>query len=300
MPYIAERGRDAVGSSTADFSMLTVTVQSPTAIAVGNHLIMRMIFSNNRTVAVTDDAGNTWQQDEYGSTGSAGTSRLAVFSCRVANAYQAGDEITVTLTGGNVTAIGAVVHEFSGLAASGWFDRKSSNPGDNTAEDGAWDSLATSTTGQADSLLVGFVGYNAGLTSATPETVSPAWTSLGDHLVTPNTSRSTGGHYRVVDTAGSYNYAGMFSSVRTHRAVILVYALEEGGASLPQVEIASVTALSTTSLRVTFSEHEEFDDYEVERDGTTIATEVPGSPFDDTGLSSNTEYSYRVRGRALS
>jgi hypothetical protein len=299
MPYVAERGRDAVGSSTADFSMLTVTVQSPTAITVGNHLILQTIVSNNRTIAVTDDAGNTWQQDEYGSSGTAGTSRVAAFSTRVVNAYQAGDEITVTLTGGNVTAIAALVNEFSGLAASGWFDRKAAAAGDNTASDGAWDTGLTSTTGQANSLLVGILGYNAGTTAATPETVSPVWTSLGTHLTSPTTSRSTGGHYREVDTAGAYKYAGMFASVRTHRAAILVYAMAEEEDALPEVEITDVETISETQLRVIFEEHEEFADYQIERDGDTIATEVPGSPFNDTGLAHSTEYSYRVRGREV-
>jgi hypothetical protein len=67
--------------------------------------------------------------------------------------------------------------------------------------------------------------------------------------------------------------------------------------TLPQPVISSVTPLSTSALRVAFSTHAEYADYEIERGGTTVATGVTASPWDDSGLTANTEYSYRVRGR---
>jgi hypothetical protein len=66
---------------------------------------------------------------------------------------------------------------------------------------------------------------------------------------------------------------------------------------LPQPVISSVTPLSTSALRVAFSTHAEYADYEIERGGVTVASGVTESPWDDAGLTANTEYSYRVRGR---
>jgi hypothetical protein len=68
---------------------------------------------------------------------------------------------------------------------------------------------------------------------------------------------------------------------------------------LPTPVISGVTTLGETSLRVAFSMHTEYADYEIERDGVTVATEVAGSPYDDTGLDPATEYTYRVRGRVV-
>jgi len=70
-----------------------------------------------------------------------------------------------------------------------------------------------------------------------------------------------------------------------------------GGTTLPTPTISSVTALSTTSLRVTFSNHAEYADYQVERNGTVVASNRTGTTYDDTGLTAGTTYSYRVRGR---
>jgi hypothetical protein len=66
---------------------------------------------------------------------------------------------------------------------------------------------------------------------------------------------------------------------------------------LPQPVIASVTPLSSSALRVAFSTHSEYEDYEIERGGVTVASGVTASPWDDSGLTANTQYSYRVRGR---
>jgi hypothetical protein len=73
--------------------------------------------------------------------------------------------------------------------------------------------------------------------------------------------------------------------------------VEPTAVGLPQPVISSVTPLSTSALRVAFSTHAEYSDYEIERGGVTVASGVTESPWDDAGLTANTEYSYRVRGR---
>jgi hypothetical protein len=73
--------------------------------------------------------------------------------------------------------------------------------------------------------------------------------------------------------------------------------MEVGASALPQPVIASVTPLSTSALRVAFSTHAEYSDYQIERGGVTVASGVTASPWDDSGLTANTQYSYRVRGR---
>ena len=136
----------------------------------GNLLVAGISFDSgtlNTITGVTDSKGNTWSKaTELDS------------ACLVSLWYApnitggAAHTVTVAYNDGVGSAIGVVVQEFSGIAATSPLDRTVSAQGTSTAPS----SGATSATTQADELVVGLVGW-AGAT--TTPTLGAGYTNLG-------------------------------------------------------------------------------------------------------------------------
>src|SRR5262245_44149911 len=92
------------------FTSLTLNVVNPPGSTTQGLTAILTVYLSHQgfsTVAVTDSRGNTWTVDrDSGGHGSPGT-YLAVCSAREAATLQAGDTITVTVTGGTFV-VGAV------------------------------------------------------------------------------------------------------------------------------------------------------------------------------------------------
>jgi len=120
------------------------------------------------------------------------------------------------------------------------------------------------------------------------------WTTLA-------TLSGTATSYQRTGLTASTSYTFRIRAVNASGATLSnqATATTQAGSTptLPTPTISAVTALSTTALRVAFSTHGEYADYQVERNGTVVASGVTASPFDDAGLTAGTTYSYRVRGR---
>lgn len=297
---VAQRG--AAGDNSG--LTLTIPLSNPTAITTGNNLTLRLTMSATRTITVTDPRGNTWQQDALGTNGT-GTSRTAVYSNKVTTPYQEGDSIVVTLSGSTAVAMAGIIDEWSGFVDSNWLDTTvqagadSSSPSSN-----AWDSGTTASTAQAKSLLFGVIGYSTSASTITPAVVSPTWDALGSQT-SPGTFRTVAGHYRKVTSIGTYNYAGSFTSTKTHLAILVVYKLKT--LSTPPTAPSSLTASATHTNRVLLNWQDNSSDessFSIQR-----APDVSGSPgsYSDIGTvngnvtyyrdyttSANTKYWYRV------
>jgi subtilisin family serine protease len=94
------------------------------------------------------------------------------------------------------------------------------------------------------------------------------------------------GTYRAVVT-----YRGTLSGGQQHFSLLV-----SGGGEVPPVATGlSATALSSTSIRVSWSAVGNATSYKVQRDGVQIATVSSATTsFTDTGLSASTDYVYRV------
>ena len=57
----------------------------------------------------------------------------------------------------------------------------------------------------------------------------------------------------------------------------------------------AATATGTTTVRVTWNQVTDASSYEVDRDGSNVASGLSGTFYEDTGLSASTQYSYVVR-----
>jgi antitoxin (DNA-binding transcriptional repressor) of toxin-antitoxin stability system len=216
--YVAERGSAEVSSGTNDFSALTITLTNPTAIAVGNHLILRIQENPDRAIlSVADSRGHNWQEDATSVTGSA---RNRVWSAKVATAFQAGDTIVITVTGGLCASIIGVVDEFSGLAATAWRDQTTT--GIQATASTTFDSNTAATTVQAAELIFGALALSGALTTITPAAATPSWTALGTKQTSSASFiRSNAAHYRIVAATEDARYNGTLASSRINSAVLV-------------------------------------------------------------------------------
>jgi hypothetical protein len=237
--HVAQRAN--FGSSAVSAAHV-VALSNPTAISVGNHLILRATASGSSTrqiSSITDPRGNTWTQAGVAQNGT--NFNTQIWWARVATVYQAADSLT--LNSSATSNLAAVVDEFSGLPATSAFDQ-SAGAVDTIGTDTAFDTGLTATTSQADELLIGALGRGANDTpTITPETLSPAWQALGTAIST-GTIRHVYGHYRVVSSAGTYKYAGTMSISNFDAEVIVTFkaAAAVGGANLTRTPSDTVTS----------------------------------------------------------
>lgn len=186
----------------------------------GNLLVMCTTTSDDVT-GVTDTAGNTWVKavDLFDSGGPLAVDIWYVENCKAgANTVTAANSF-----GSSFCAIW--VAEYSGIATSTSLDKTASalDPTNNPN----FDSGATSTTSQADELLVGAAGNLAGLTST--------WTS-------PDTEQfdSTAGANRhlsvadqIVSATGTYSASGTWSSSTSNDPVLIATFKAAAGGTKP-------------------------------------------------------------------
>jgi hypothetical protein len=214
--FVAQRGILQPGAASAGH---IITLTSPTAIAVGDHLTLRITTAGASTGVPSSitDARNTWA--DTGAVADNGSNlSVRVWSCRVAVAYQTGDTITVNLGASRFAA--AVVEEWSGLAATGWVNVVK-GAADTTGTDTAFDTGLTAATAVADSLLLGVNGVTT-INTWTPEVLSPVWNKLAAAAST-STVRKNLGAYRIVAATGTYQYKGTYGTAGVDSEVIVVF-----------------------------------------------------------------------------
>src|SRR5262249_24227390 len=141
--------------ATAGNTTSSTTLQSSAfsqAVAVNNTLLVTIAMDPNAgTVSVADSKGNTFTKDADVTNGS-GTRgvRTLILSAPVTTALTTSDTVTVTF--GTSTAAKAVsVHSVSGLLTASPKDQSHTATGNS----GSPNSGATSTTAQANELLIG-------------------------------------------------------------------------------------------------------------------------------------------------
>lgn len=185
-----------VGTSTCGGSSSAVTVPAA-GVAAGNTLILSVVVRGNTTGAAsaTDTKGNTYTLDA--TSVRSGQGQTYVLSARVATALVSGDTITVSHPNSN--AEGAVVSEFSGIAAVSRVDVTATTNGNSNSPS------ATVATSGGPRLIVGAVGSHNNRTY----TEASGWTTL-QHLAQNcgGASNRADNHsgYRIEAASGSFTY----------------------------------------------------------------------------------------------
>ena len=143
-----------IGSATSKTSGNNLAIATSAAAAAGDDIIIAYATDPNSNVppiTITDSAGNSYH--EIGPAINSGQLRTYLFAAYDVNALPVGSTITIAASAA-VTARAAVVSVFRGLADESPLDKTSTGTGNSAAPSAG----PTSTTAEADELLIGAIG----------------------------------------------------------------------------------------------------------------------------------------------
>ena len=172
--------------------------------------------------------------------------------------------------------------------------------------------IPTLVTTVDDCLLISGIGRDADTDTA--YTWPAGWTEQSAEGVVGDLGLRSSTAISSQATAGTTT-GGNVTSVSDHHAISVI-ALEPGGADPSEGSATGTftwvgsatgshkpatptgleaTAISNTEIDLTWDAVTGASGYDIERDGTVIATDHSSTTYNDTGLTLNTEYEYRVR-----
>ncbi len=143
-----------IGSAQSKTTGTSLAVTTTSAVAAGDDIMVTFAMDGNAGGVSVSDGVNTYTQvaNAQFTTPGTGNVRTVIFAAYNVNALSSGSAITITHP--SLAARSAVVSVFRGLADSGALDQiKTATGTSNTVSSGA-----TSTTTQANELLIGAVG----------------------------------------------------------------------------------------------------------------------------------------------
>src|SRR5919201_3394657 len=230
---------DTTGASTLQISGVTAVVGKSLFVAVA----MEATGSN---VTVSDSAGNSWTKDA--DVTNTGFVRTLLFSARVTTALSAAT-VTISFPSPTPGDKAASLFSFDGLVAVSPQDKSHTATGNgNTPSSGA-----TTTTSQADELLIGAIGEADGRALFDPGVnFSPLTTvnanGAGGQVIFPE--------YRLVNAMGTYDASATNNNNKPGQwaAAIVTYKLGFPSVSSIARASASPTNASGVNFTVTFNQ----------------------------------------------
>jgi uncharacterized repeat protein (TIGR02543 family) len=220
-----------IGTAQSKTAGTSLAVTTNAAVAAGDDILVTFAADPAATVSsVSDSAGNTYNNVvDITNSGNVRTIILAAYNV---TALPSGS--TITINHASVTARSAVVSVFRGLADSAVLDRTHTNTG---AGSTAPTSGATSTTTQADELLIGAVGlegpnYDAPSIWVNSFTYGPRLgTTFGTCTGGGDTDITVQLGWRIVGGTGAYTAQTV--SLNTSRDWAAAIATFKAGAAVP-------------------------------------------------------------------
>jgi hypothetical protein len=214
-----------IGTNQIKGTGTSISVTVPAAgVKAGNSIIVTFAMdSYTGSVSVSDSKGNTYTLDaDVGATGAADKVRTLIFSAHNVAALESGDTITVTHPSPIDWARRAVsANEFSGLWMTSALDKTSTGEGTSTMPS----SGSTTTTSQADELLIGAIGVEGPLGDSF--TVGSGYTALARDGTSGEVEFSNitiNAEYRIVSATGAYAADGTITD-RDWAAAIATYKM---------------------------------------------------------------------------
>jgi len=208
----------SLGEVVSKSSSTELVIETQVAVVTGNDILLALGTdpNSNLQVTVTDSAGNSYQQEALVINTS--QIRTYLFAAYDVNSMPIGSEITISFSVA-VTSHAAVAALFDGLADSDALDQLASATAANSS---APSSGFTSTTTQADELLIGVVGTEGPVDDAAGswENSFIAGPRAGTTGGTADTNITITLGYRIVDTTGEYAVAISGITARDWGAII--------------------------------------------------------------------------------
>ncbi len=210
----------SLGAAMSKTSGTSLVVNTTAPVTTGDDIIITYATDPNSSlvISVADPAGNTYSQVGY--VVNSGQLRTYVYAAYNVNSMPTGSSITITASPA-VTARAAVVALFRGLADSSPLDQTHTGYGSGAAPS----SGATSTTTQADELLIGAIG-----TEGPDDDTVGTWDSsflagprLGTTGGTADTNITAELGYRIVSAAGAYTASKSGITSRDWAAMVATF-----------------------------------------------------------------------------
>jgi glucose/arabinose dehydrogenase/PKD repeat protein/fibronectin type 3 domain-containing protein len=267
------------GSAKGITSGTTNSLAFNSANTAGNLIVVYVVWSNTRSVNLSDSRGNTYAAVAPARRwGSGNAWRSQVFYAK----NIAGGANTVTASfGSSITSFGQIyIHEYSGLDRTNPLDTSAAAAGAASAMNSG-----SATTSNANDLIFGAGASNDTVTAAGAGFTSRL-TDFGNLTEDKN-----------VTSAGSYNATATHNGNRWVMHMVAFKTAAAGDTTAPTVP-TGLTATATSSSAINLSWTNSTDNigvagYKVFRNGTHVATTTTPS-YQDTGLSEATSYSYTV------
>lgn len=212
--FVQSAKATANGATTLDVSL--------TGVASGNTLISYAALyksGSSATYTGVSGGGATWanrkaeqQSEKYVS---------------IWEGYNStGGSVTVTHTPSASSDLAIVLSEWSGLVNTGAYDVSASN-NNGFSTDTSPDSTATTTTAQADELLVGIMTHNGTTISVTP---GGSFTELDD-VLTGASGAICAASYRIVSATGTYSSTWTIGASQRWCCAIATFKAAAGGST---------------------------------------------------------------------
>jgi hypothetical protein len=209
-----------IGNSSTKAAGTTLTLTVPSGGVPSGHTVIVKTLSDYLTSApiITDSRGNTYTRDRTGAD-AVNTIRGAVFSCAVTTPLQVGDTITITFAS-SISVKAASADEFSAVLNPIVVDVYNSRTGISTSP------LVSSTTTNADDLLIGMAGVAGDVSDVFTNDAANIWTALtrvgttGDAFTGNRTLNSA---YRSAASAETHSYQPTLATSSTWVAIFVAY-----------------------------------------------------------------------------
>jgi hypothetical protein len=233
-----------IGEATSKTSGTSLVVNTTATVAAGDDIIVVYVSDPNSSlvVSVADAEGNTYTQVGY--VVNTGNVRTYMFAAYNVNALSIGNNITVTASPA-VTARAAVASAFSGLADADVLDQTMTGTGSSATPS----SGATTTTTQADELLIGAIG-----TEGPDGDTAGAWGNsfktgprVGTTGGTDDTNLTASLGWRIVSATGAYTAAKNGITSRDWGAMIATFKAEPDPTA-PRITVTGTPLSAFNSL----------------------------------------------------
>lgn len=198
-----------VGAITSKTATATTVMNVDSAVAAGSLIVLTMTFDANGTLSsITDTAGNTYTAAITGQKGTGDATGIKSGIWYVANASALAVNDSITVTWGTQPAAKSVqALKVSGISTGSPLDKVIANSGTSATPN----SGNTGTTTVPNSLIIGYVGYEAPGTDNFTQDTSLSWATPPNDIGTTggvaDTNVSGGGGYYIANVKSAFAYS---------------------------------------------------------------------------------------------
>jgi hypothetical protein len=248
-----------IGTATATTAVSSLAITLTAGAASGHTVVGAVVWESSSGtipgVSVTDSRGNTWAADVSAGAGGNVTVACAIIRARVATALQAGDTVTITITGGTRNRWAAQLDDFDDVNTTPLdVTAHNDNPGSSTA----LSSGTTAATVQAYELDYAVFGF--ALPSARTVTIPAGWSGSAQVATAAGSANrglqaiwrytaATGTQQGTITLDQASTYCGAIATYKATSLAPPVARVSQVSLDIPPPGVAAVARVSQVSMQ---------------------------------------------------